>query len=365
MKILLLTTHINIGGITSYLLTLTKGLTAKGHQVVVASSGGNMLKEFERAGARHLMVDVRTKSEIHPKLWWASSLISGFILEEGIEVIHAHTRVTQVMGHFLSGQTGVPMVTTCHGFFKRRWFRKVFPCWGKGVIAISCPVALHLWKDFGVANERIHMVTNGIDLKRFTVADQGERNKKRLELGIGDHPVIGIIARLSDVKGIDVLLKAMPVVIQAIPNIQLIIAGEGPEKEKLQQIVQDLSLHAFVRFESTVNHTRDLLAAFDVFVMPSLMEGLGLSVIEAQATGIPVIASNVGGLPELVEDSKTGYLVPVGDSQVLAQRIIEMLKNPVQAKAMAAEARFLVEQKFSSEKMVEGTLKVYEQYLRR
>jgi glycosyltransferase involved in cell wall biosynthesis len=97
----------------------------------------------------------------------------------------------------------------------------------------------------------------------------------------------------------------------------------------------------------------------------SLMEGLGLSVMEAQAAGIPVVASNVGGLPDLIEDGKNGYLVPPGNPEVLAARIVSVLKDPAQAKAMAKIARANIEQKFSSQDMVKGTVKVYEQYSRR
>ena len=140
-------------------------------------------------------------------------------------------------------------------------------------------------------------------------------------------PLIGIIARLSDVKGIDVLIKAMPDVLKEIPSANLIIAGQGPEEIYLKELTQDLSLTASVHFKNTINQTQDLLPAFDVFVMPSLMEGLGLSVMEAQACGIPVVASRVGGLVDLIEDGKSGYLVAVNDPEALANRIIEVLQE--------------------------------------
>jgi glycosyltransferase involved in cell wall biosynthesis len=362
LKILFLTTHANTGGITSYLLTLGSSLVKSGHQVWVASSGGDCVPQFEAAGIKHVRINIHTKSEIHPKLWLSLPLLNGLVVKEGIDIIHAQTRVTQVLGYCLGRYTGVKMVTTCHGFFRPRWFRKIFPCWGAAVIAISKPVARHLSADFGVSKAKIHLIANGIDLNRFFVVNEEQRRSIRQKMQMTDAPLIGIIARLSDVKGINILIKAMPVIIKRIPSANLMIVGQGPEEAFLKKLTQDLSLRPHVHFKSTINQTQDLLPAFDVFVMPSLMEGLGLSVMEAQACGIPVVASRVGGLVDLIEDGKNGFLVPVNDPPALADRIIELLLDPQQSKLMAQQGRLNIEQHFSSEMMLKETLKFYEQY---
>jgi len=279
-------------------------------------------------------------------------------------MIHAQTRVTQVLGSWLSFVTGVNMVTTCHGFFRPRWFRKAFPCWGKAVIAISKPVEKHLSEDFGVPKNKIHLIVNGIDLGRFVMTNDKLRREARQNMAINDGPLIGIIARLSDVKGIDILIKAMPEILKKMPAANLMIAGQGPEEALLRKITKDLSLTQNVRFRSAIDQTQALLPAFDVFAMPSLMEGLGLSVMEAQACGIPVVASRIGGLVDLIEDGRSGYLVPVNDPAALAGRILELLGNPSQSKRLAHEARLNIEKHFTSEKMTNATLKVYEQYSR-
>jgi glycosyltransferase involved in cell wall biosynthesis len=298
-------------------------------------------------------------------LWLSYGPLDRLIRKEGINIIHAQTRVTQVLGFFLSRARGVAMVTTCHGFFRPRWFRKLFPCWGAAVIAISKPVAHHLSADFGVSQNKIHLIANGIDLDRFVMTNEHMRLEARKKTDMGTTPLIGIIARLSDVKGINILIKAMPLILKEIPSANLLIAGQGPQEVALKKLTQDLRLSAHVHFKSTTHQTQDLLHAFDVFVMPSLMEGLGLSVMEAQACGIPVVASRVGGLVDLIEDAKSGYLVAVNDSTVLADRIIEVLKNPYPSKVMAQQARLNIEQHFSAERMLQQTLQVYEQYSRR
>jgi glycosyltransferase involved in cell wall biosynthesis len=362
MKILFLTTHVDTGGITSYILTLGGALVRSGHKVWVASSGGDCVPQLEAAGIRHVKLNIRTKSEAAPKLWLSSGALVRLIRAEGINIIHAQTRVTQVLGVWLSRLTGVKMITTCHGFFRPRWFRKTFPCWGSAVIAISKPVVRHLSVDFGIAADKIHLVANGIDLDRFVMGQEKTRRKARQELSFGEGPLIGIIARLSDVKGIDVLIKAMPGILKEVPSANLMIVGQGPEEVYLKKLTHDLSLTDHVHFKNTINHTQDLLPAFDVFVMPSLMEGLGLSVMEAQACGVPVVASRVGGLIDLIEDGVSGYLAPVNDPPALAGRVIEALRDPQRAQGMARQARSNIEQHFSVQLMLKQTVHIYEQY---
>ena len=365
MKILFLTTHLNTGGITSYLLSLTQGLCQRNHKVFVTSAGGNCQTLIESYGAKHINLGFRTKSEIDPRIYLTLGSLKKLIFQEDINIIHAQTRVTQVMGYFLSRWTGKPLITTCHGFFKPRFFRRIFSCWGNKVIAISKPVANHLEKDFHIASQRITLIPNGIDVDRFIETTQALREQKRKQWNIKAKMVIGIIARLSDVKGIDILFNSMKLVIQQYPDVLLMVVGEGPESDHLLALVDQLNLKNNVRFEKIVNQTADVLPIFDVFVMPSRQEGLGLSVMEAQACALPVIASRIGGLIDLIEESKTGYLVPSGNSEILAHKIIEVLKNLEQAKQVGLAARKQIIEKFSLEQMVLSTQRIYEQYIGR
>ncbi len=365
MNILLLTSHFDTGGITSYVTILSAGLRRAGHRVIVVSAGGDAVGVLERSGVRHVRVDIRVKSEAHPKIYLALPRLAALIRAEGIDIIHAQTRVTQVMAFCLGRMTGKPFVSTCHGFFRPRWFRKTFPCWGQGAIAISRGVREHLIKDFNVDPDSVHLVPNGIDMSCYTFTDEVLRRQKRAQWSVDGSPVIGIIARLSDVKGIDVLIRAMPSVVASFPNARLMIVGQGPQENDLRTLVNQLGLEKNVSFRFTVQSTADILPAFDVFVMPSLQEGLGLSVMEAMAAGIPVVASNVGGLPDLVKDGQTGFLTPAGDSAALGKRIKGMLGDPARALNMARAGRALIEKEFNSQCMVEGTMKVYEQYTRR
>ena len=144
MKILHLTTHLNRGGISNYIFTAGALLISKGHEVFVASSGGEMEKEFIEKGFRLLVLPIRTKSELSPKIYFALPPLLRFLKENQIQVMHAHTRVTQVMAFWLSKISGIPFISTCHGFYKRRLGRRLLPAWGEQIVAISDPVAENL-----------------------------------------------------------------------------------------------------------------------------------------------------------------------------------------------------------------------------
>lgn len=356
--------HFNTGGITTYLLNLSRALAGKGHHVWVASAGGNCVGLLDPA-VRHMDIDIRVKSEVHPKIWASLPRLVGFIKKEGIDILHANTRVTQVMSWAAGKFTSRPFISTCHGFFKPRLFRRLFPCWGSAAIAISKPVQEHLVKDFHVNPARVRWVANGLDIRQFPHLDAGARAQRKKEWNAGAGPIVGIIARLSSVKGIDTLIGIFPRIRQEFAQAQLWIVGQGPEEARLRELTGRLGLQGCVRFESIVNHTAELLPVFDVFVMPSVQEGLGLSVMEAQAAGVPVAAFAVGGLPDLITDGRTGFLAPPGQAEVLAERVKELLRRPQEAQAMAAAARRQVEDNFSLEQMAAGTIQVYEQYSRR
>ena len=248
MNILLLSTHFNAGGIASYLLTLGHGLTEKGHKVFVVTSGGDKVSALTSLGVPHKALNIRTKSELSLKIYLALNELCRFVKDNKIEIIHAQTRVTQVMASLLSMITNRPYVTTCHGFFRPRVFRQLYPCWGEGVIAISEPVKDHLMKDFGVEERRITLIPHGINDVEYVPLSEELKKIRRQKLNLKNGSVIGIIARLSDVKGHSVLIKAMPHVIRNYPDTSLLIAGQGKMERELRALVKELNLEDHVRF---------------------------------------------------------------------------------------------------------------------
>ena len=361
MNILLLSNHLNIGGISSYLLLLGRGLMQIGHKVYVASSGGELVPRFTAQGLNFVPIPIKTKFELHPKILISQMKLSRLFREKQINIIHANTRVTQVLADLLSRSYTVPYLSTCHGFFKNNIGRRMFPLWGDRVIAISESVKQHLINDFKVNEDKIRVIFNGIDVSKFTNQDIIDKGNIKAVLGLKPGPVVGIVARLSDVKGHSYLIQAMRSVIKGVPDAQLLIVGDGKEKDNLSKQVTGLKMGGNIKFIASVDETAQILPIMDLFVMPSLQEGLGLAVMEAQAAGLAVVASNIGGLSNLIQDGVTGLLVPPKDVHTLSAAIVELLRNLDKAEQFGRNGRKFIEENFSLEAMASKTEKVYEE----
>lgn len=363
MRVLCLANHFNTGGITSYLMTLARGLQNQGHHVVIASAGGDRVGDLEDAAIRHVRVPLRVKCSLHPVIFLSLPRLVRLIRKEKIGIIHVHTRSTQMCAAMLAGLTGVPVVSTGHGFFRPHWGRRILPLWGRAVIAISPQVAEHLVRDLGVQKDRVAVIRNGIELERFRPGDDAFRREARKKRGVADVFVIGIVARLSDVKGHRYLIEAMPLILKACPDLQCLIVGDGPEEGRLKEQVRQAGLSGSVHFLPVVNRTAEVLPLLDLFILPSLQEGLGLSAMEAAACGVPVIASRVGGIPQVIKDGETGILVPPCDPEALARAVITLATDPASRLGMGKKARDLAAQNFSADIMVRDTIAVYQKVL--
>lgn len=209
-------------------------------------------------------------------------------------------------------------------------------------------------------------IYNAIDVS--TIAENVRRvNRAALKKRLGldsQRPIVGTVGRLRKEKGQDVLIQAMAIVVQSIPEACLLIVGDGPDRDKLQKISYDLSLHNHIYWAGRVE-PEDVIpyyAIMDVMVVSSRFEGFGLTAAEAMASGLPVLASNVDGLTEVVVHEETGYLVPQENSGLLADRILALLADPEKAAGMSQSGRKRVEQYFSMEQFSEAMLAVYKIY---
>lgn len=366
MRILLLTTHLRIGGVPIYVITLAKALKRLGHDVFVASCGGELAKSLDENGISHIGLDIDTKSELNPKLIVGIYHLYWHIKEKGIEIIHTNTRISQVMGETLSFLTAARHISTCHGFFKPRLARRLFGCWGKRVIAISDAVRGHMVNDFDIAKSRIALIHNGIDIEAFKRScSEDEKKIIRKGLGLKEGPVVGVIARLSSVKGHRFLVRAMRLVVSEIKDAQLLIIGEGEEEQDLKELVKELDLKDSVIFTKSVLDTTGVLSVMDVFALPSLEEGLGLVLLEALCLARPVVASNVGGIYSIIKDNLTGLLVPPRDPRSLAGAILRLLKDMGLGERLGREGQRFVRENFSLVDMARKVEAVYKEVLKR
>jgi glycosyltransferase involved in cell wall biosynthesis len=198
----------------------------------------------------------------------------------------------------------------------------------------------------GRTSLRTHVVYYGIDLDRFTRATPALEKRG---------PIVGTAARLVGQKRLDLLLEAAPAILERHPDARFVIAGDGPLRAELERRADGLPFE-FVGWREDV---ADVLASFDVYVLPSDFEGLVYAVIEAQAAGVPVVATPVGGVPENVVPGETGVLIPRGDAGALAAAVNRLLDDPAEAARVAAEARRRVTERYPVERMVRETLHLY------
>ena len=207
-----------------------------------------------------------------------------------------------------------------------------------------------------------NLINNGVDARNF--GDFSGRAKLRGSLNVNDVTLVGIIARLSDVKGHTYLLQAMPGVLKSFPSTKLLIVGQGKMQECLVKEVEALGIKDNVLFLPKAENTRDVLAAMDIFVMPSLQEGLGLALMEAMAQGLAVIGSAVGGIPTLIQDNQNGLLVAPADVAGLVAAILKLLNDSKLRQDLGKNARQFIMDNFSQEKTVDQTEWIYKKCLK-
>ena len=226
------------------------------------------------------------------------------------------------------------------------------------IIAVSDNLRDYIIQNEGISPAKIKVIRNGINLSRFGKRIDAVVKKK--ELGIhANHSIVGIIASLTQVKNHKTLIKAVPFILQSVPKVTFLIVGDGPLMNQHQNLVRQLGLQDAFIFLGNRDDVPSLLSIFDVSVLCSLYEGISITILESMAAGKPVVATNVGGNPEVVKDGVTGYLVPQENPNELAKKIIHLLRNPKLAERMGNAGRTLVEKEYSYERMAEETRQLY------
>jgi glycosyltransferase involved in cell wall biosynthesis len=281
-------------------------------------------------------------------------------------IFHAHLSwlLSCKYSFLASFLTRVPkVIATMQQYMKPPWGRTVYlqqrlvEKFVDRYIAVSEAVAQQLCQTFKVPPHKIQVIHNSIPVDWYA-CEAHNSPKAKLSRG-AERPIVLTVARLDQQKGHSYLFEAISQVQDAI----FVIAGDGPEKAELEAQAHKLGINDRVIFLGYQQNVPDLLAGCDLFVLPSLYEGLPLSVLEAMAAGKAVVATAVGGTPEAVLEGETGLLVPPGDPVALARAIQELLSNPSLLRKMGAAGRQRVQREFSSATMVERTTHIYEDVL--
>ncbi|MCG8429744.1 MAG: GT4 family glycosyltransferase PelF, partial [Candidatus Omnitrophica bacterium] len=355
MNILQILPELHVGGVETGTLDLARWLVKMGHKAVVVSAGGALVEELESCGAVHYRLPVHKKSfftmlRMIPKL-------TALIRKEKIDIVHARSRVPAWIAYFACRRTQAVFVTTCHGYYGSHFFTRPMG-WGKRVIVLSTVIARHMIEDFGVPRERIVVVPRSVDLERFRFrAPEKKRRKQELN--------VGIVGRITPIKGHRVFIEAMAKLARGQENLKIWIVGDAPAsktpyKEELQSLVRRLGLSGNTQFLGNQRDIPQILKHMDVLVLATTThEAFGRVIVEAQACGVPVVATRVGGVIDVVEHEKTGLLVPPSDPAAMAEAVGRIARSRKLARTLAHAAYEKVCRQYSVEHMVRQTLEVY------
>ena len=285
--------------------------------------------------------------------------------EHRIDVLQTHDAQTRRIGVIAAALTGVRHITSVHGWIfndrkerAAKWLDARLIRQADAVIAVSDRLKQEL-EAAGVPPQRITVLRNAILLRDYAVA--GTAESVRREFGIrDDQPVISIVGRLSLEKGHETFLQAASSIAKSHPDLRCLIVGDGPLEHTLRQRVQALGLTTQVVFTGHRSQLADIYAATDVLVISSLTEGIPNVLLEAFAHGKPAVATSVGGVPEVLEEGRTGWLVDVGDHQAIARHVVRLLDAPELRAKMGATARATIEQQFSFESRTKALETLYD-----
>ena len=364
MRILQIASHMNVGGITRYVVSLSKRLARRNHRVIVASESGPLLDQVRTTGLVHWPVPLRTSAEFSPQVLYGIRRLLKLLRQEPVDIIHAHTRVAQIVADRISKRLNIPYVTTWHGIYKRRFGRRLWPCAGEMTIAISEPVRQHLRQDFRIPVERVRLVYNGIETAHYATAPEPsalQAYRARWRIPEND-PIIGGIGRLAAgrVKGFDSLLVIAHLLKESVPTLRVLMVGDGPRRPFLEDVARRLGVQDRVHFVGEAGDIRVPLALMDLFVFPSRWpEAFGLTLVEAMAAGKPIIATQVGAVPEIVRHGMEGWLVPPEDPSAMAEAVVRLLRDRPTAHRFGRQAQMRAHEAFDLDRMVVEVEDVY------
>jgi glycosyltransferase involved in cell wall biosynthesis len=282
------------------------------------------------------------------------------------DIIHSHGYKTDFYLYFAGTGLRSALVATCHTWYDNDLFEYFYGMIDRlvlrrydQVVSVSEDVTRRL-KCAGVHPNRITNIENGIDVSRF----QNNEPRLREELGIAfDTLMVGTVGRLSPEKGIEHLLRAAGRVVAEFPCAHFAIVGDGPERQRLEDLSKDLNLTKFVTFTGRRSDIPEVFASLDILVQPSLNEGLPITLLEALASCCAVLATRVGAVPAVLEDGVDGLLVDPGEPDQLACALLRLLREPSERLRMGTAGGNKVKQNFSSSRMANDYVSVYERAL--
>lgn len=357
MNILQILPSLEFGGVETGTIDLARYLVKNGHKAVVISGGGRLVRELDKIGVRHYTLPVGKKSIFN--MIRMVRAVSDIIRNEDIDIMHVRSRVPALIAFIASRTTNRVFLTTAHGYYKKNFLSTVMG-WGRFVIVPSNIIAKHMVNDFTVPYERIRFIPRGVDLSTFKFRDPNSRPNKGF--------TVGMVSRITPLKGHSYFIKAISILNRKIPNLRVVVAGSAPKdkyKEDLDLLVRRLGLTNTIEFLGVQEDVPSIMKQLDCLVSATITpEAFGRSIVEAQASGVPVVSTRVGGVVDIIEDNKTGLFCDAQDPHDMADKIFRLYQDKALWKDMAIQGRKCVEDNFNLDLMMTKTLKVYEEALK-
>ncbi len=349
------------GGGQSQVLHLLKGLKDASHRAELVTRPGSALgKRAAEIGVKVHEVPMRGEADL------LSAFRIALIVRSGrFDIVHMHAAHAHALGMLACALNKSPKCVVARrvvfpikegplGLARLKYLRRI-----DGYIAV-CGAAKDVLVEAGVEPSKVRVVHSGVTAPRVI-----EGKSVRAEFGIGPpEKLVGTVGELVGAKGQAFLIEAVPLVLEKIPTAKFMIVGSGELESELRSLALRLGFAEFFIFTGFRNDVGNCLDALDLFVLPSITEGLNNSIVEAMIIGKAVVATNVGGIPEIVKHGETGLLVPPGDPASLADAIVELLENSEKRHMLASAGREFATNNLTAEKMVEGTIAVYEDLLK-
>lgn len=334
---------------------LIRGLAKLGHQNILVGRRGSAFLERGHGTENLVRVALPLRGELD---LWSAARLACIVRSTAVDILHAHTSHAHTLACLARAiaRRGTVLVSRRVDFRPRStWLNRLKYRLPDQYVAISDRIA-EVMREFGIPGHKLATVHSGIDPARFDVDPL-----PRAALGVPDGaPLLGNVAALVDHKDQTTLVAAMPRVLEAVPEAHLVIVGEGPLRPQLEQQLTGAGLGNRVHLLGYRNDVPRVLRTLDVFVLSSKEEGLGTSVLDAMAAGIPVVATDGGGIPEMVKNEQTGLLVPRRNPEALAAALVRMLEDGELAQSLVRQAHAMLIERFTHDRMVEGNVQVYE-----
>ncbi|MFX4262622.1 glycosyltransferase [Pelotomaculum propionicicum] len=353
------------GGAEKHILNLAGAVDPQAVEITVCCLfSAPFVEVAARAGIKALSVPMRSKADFGVVRKLAAQIQGG-----RYDIVHTHGVRANLLGRLAARQAGKKkVITTVHSLLERDYqgiinrsannlAERSTRCLTDHFIAVSQGLKDRLVAG-GVPANTVTVIHNGILLDGIRPSDAaGPAVRERFSPG--DGALVGIVARLHAVKGHRYFIEAAREVLRQRPQTRFLIVGDGPYRPVLEKLTGGMGLNDKVVFTGFIEDIYTLMAELDLLVISSLWEGFGLTAIEAMVLGVPVVATEVGGLPEVVRHGETGLLAPPANAAALAKSIVWMLDHPLEAREMAAKGGEIVRRKFTAGEMARRTVDLY------